>query len=161
MKTKGFDKSKHLYICGNQLFGMVKTLLKRVLFLGLFSFFVLFAKEASAFFASNSTHIDSVGLNDVTYFDTNPYAVSTNEKLVLKYYPNPAHDFITFEFSQKTENNCRLVIYSFTGRTMTEAQISNQKITVNLAGYFRGLYMFQLISPKNQVLESGKFQVLK
>lgn len=82
-------------------------------------------------------------------------------KLVSKFYPNPARDFITFELDKNIENNSKLIIYSFTGRKMTEVQISNLRITVNLGEYYRGLYLFQLVSPKGQVLESGKFQVLK
>ena len=131
---------------------MAKILLKTLLITSLFVFI----------------HKESVSAKWIKPMDNNlmwPYGQLENpiaeKKYISKFYPNPARDFITFEFEGTVENNSRLVIYSFTGTKMTEIQISNLKKTINLSDYYRGLYLFQLISPKGQILESGKFQVIK
>ena len=134
---------------------MVKILL-RTFFVAIIAVVLILQKADATGFSG------PYGAPSVYWCATDPYGlVAGDNRLVAKYYPNPARDYITFEFDKKMENNCTLVIYSFTGSKMTETQISNLKVTVNLTDYFRGLYLFQLVSPKRQVLESGKFQVLK
>lgn len=130
---------------------MVKTLLS---FLLLFSFVLNFCQKAEA---GNVISNNEIAFSSPYYSDFSP----EQNKFVTKYYPNPATNYITFEFDKKVESNSRLLIYSFTGRKMNEIQIANIKITVNLSDYFRGLYMFQLISSKGVIEESGKFQVIK
>ncbi|MFT4205074.1 MAG: T9SS type A sorting domain-containing protein [Chitinophagaceae bacterium] len=131
---------------------MTKSLLK-ILFT--FGFATTLIHAGASVYGRGGFCVDSMAAT-YPYDDT-----GENKKLVTRYYPNPARDYITFEFDKKLENNCVLNIYSFTGRKMTELRISNLKMTVNLADYFRGLYLFQLVSPKGHILESGKFQVLK
>ncbi|WP_447642701.1 MULTISPECIES: T9SS type A sorting domain-containing protein [Chitinophagaceae] len=128
----------------------------------LLNFFITLTITSAATFSKTEAKSTKATVDGCPAIDYVGYDLGVTEnKLISKYYPNPARDYITFEFDKKIENNCTLVIYSFTGRKMGETQVSNLKITVNLSEYFRGLYMFQLISPKGQVLESGKFQVLK
>lgn len=44
---------------------------------------------------------------------------------------------------------------------MTELKPTDQKITVALSEYYRGVYIFQLRDAQGNVVESGKFQVVK
>jgi hypothetical protein len=78
---------------------------------------------------------------------------------VVKFYPNPAVNFITFEFKEPVERGTVLQVYSFLGRQVSSLPVNSQRITLNLAEYFRGVYVFQLRSSSGKVLETNKFQI--
>lgn len=79
---------------------------------------------------------------------------------IVKTYPNPATSYIIFEFI-KPEKGLTLQVFSFLGRKMFETPNLQQKVTLDLAEYNRGLYMYQLIDATGKVVKSGKFQVSK
>ncbi|MGH2645945.1 MAG: T9SS type A sorting domain-containing protein, partial [Ginsengibacter sp.] len=79
----------------------------------------------------------------------------------VKFYPNPAASFINFEFNRDYDKSYTLVIYNFIGKKMTELKPTEQKISVPLTDYYRGVYIFQLRDGQGNVVESGKFQVIK
>ena len=79
----------------------------------------------------------------------------------VKFYPNPAVSFINFEFKKDYDKSYTLLIYNFIGKKMTELKPTEQKITVPLTEYYRGVYIFQLRDAQGNVVESGKFQVVK
>ncbi|MBS1626900.1 MAG: T9SS type A sorting domain-containing protein [Bacteroidetes bacterium] len=80
----------------------------------------------------------------------------------IQCYPNPATSFINFEFATNTEKqNYTLAIYSFIGNKMSEVSVTTSKIVLTLETYQRGLYVFQLKNKAGQIIESGKFQVVK
>lgn len=79
---------------------------------------------------------------------------------IVNFYPNPASSFINFEYSKTLEKGYSLQIYNFIGRKVYEAQVSGNKTTVTLDGYFRGIYIFQLRDKSGKIIESGKFQVV-
>lgn len=86
---------------------------------------------------------------------------ATTKTIVTKYYPNPATSFITFEFQKDIDRNYSLQVYNFLGRKMYESPVNSGKITVELNGFNRGMYFFQLRNRGGQILETGKFQVIK
>ncbi|RXK82840.1 T9SS type A sorting domain-containing protein [Filimonas effusa] len=96
---------------------------------------------------------------------TSFYAASSEEPFLspklVKYYPNPAISYINFEFPGEIDKNYSLVIFSFVGKKMTETAIENNKIVVPLAGYYRGLYVFQLKDKAGRIIETGRFQVIQ
>lgn len=85
--------------------------------------------------------------------------VATGDEIV-KTYPNPATSYITFELL-KNEKGLTLQVYSFLGRKMYETPNLQQKVTIDLSEYNRGLYMYQLLDATGKVVKSGKFQVSK
>lgn len=88
----------------------------------------------------------------------------TAQVKIVKCYPNPAVSFVNFEFvSGASSTNYSLQVYSFTGKKMYDAAVSNSKITINLTNdYYRGIYVYQLRDNKTgKILETGKFQVEK
>jgi Secretion system C-terminal sorting domain len=88
-----------------------------------------------------------------------PASVSTDR--IVKLYPNPATTYITFDLQKDFERGLSLQVYSFLGKKMFESQNIPSKITIDLAEYNRGLYMYHLIDYTGKVIESGKFQVTK
>ena len=76
-------------------------------------------------------------------------------------YPNPASVSINFEFNIATDKTLVLSVYNFIGKKVDELKINSGKINLNLESYYRGLYVYQLRDKQGQLIESGKFQVVK
>ena len=87
--------------------------------------------------------------------------LKTEKEKTVKFYPNPAISYINFEFEKDYNNTYSLVIYNFLGKKVLEQKLGEQKITLSLANFFRGIYIFQLCDQQGKVIESGKFQVAK
>ena len=79
----------------------------------------------------------------------------------VKFYPNPASSFINFEFAENYDDSYTIVIFNFIGKKVVELKPSEEKITLPLTDFYRGVYIFQLRDPKGNIVESGKFQVVK
>jgi hypothetical protein len=82
------------------------------------------------------------------------------EHKVIKFYPNPAVSYITFELLRDNRNS-NLQIYNFLGRKVKEMPDIQEKTTVNLSDLSRGLYTFQVKDEVGRVTDSGIFQVIK
>ena len=91
--------------------------------------------------------------------ETPPASDKAEARTVVRFYPNPAVNFITFEFAQPQERGTTIQVYSFLGRQISSIPVNAQRVTVNLNEYFRGVYVFQLRSPSGKILETNKFQV--
>jgi hypothetical protein len=80
----------------------------------------------------------------------------------LRFYPNPASSFITFEdILKKYDKNYSIQVFNFLGKKVYEFNLGDQKNIVNVSDFFRGIYIFQLRDPTGKIVESGKFQVTK
>lgn len=80
---------------------------------------------------------------------------------IVKFYPNPATSFITFDFQRGYDKSFNLQIFNFIGKKVQEVTNISPKTTVNLNDFYRGIYIFQLKDKNGKVVESGKFQVSK
>lgn len=80
---------------------------------------------------------------------------------VVKCYPNPATSFVNFEFPKNIDKSNNLLVFSFVGKKMTEVPVNDSKITVVLNDYYRGVYVYQLRDKGGNIVESGKFSVIK
>ena len=80
---------------------------------------------------------------------------------MVKFYPNPAIHFITFEYLGKPTQGQTVVIFNFLGKKVAEEPLVQQKTTVNIADLYRGMYIFQIRDRDGQILDSGKFQITK
>ena len=79
----------------------------------------------------------------------------------VKFYPNPATSFINFEFTENYNDSYTLVIFNFIGKKVEDLKVTDQKITISLTDFYRGVYIFQLRDKQGNIIESGKFQVVK
>lgn len=79
----------------------------------------------------------------------------------VKFYPNPATSFINFEFGKDYNNSSSLLIFNFLGKKLEEVKISDKKLTVSVTDFYRGMYIFQVRDHTGNIVESGKFQVVK
>ncbi|WP_205509271.1 T9SS type A sorting domain-containing protein [Longitalea arenae] len=80
---------------------------------------------------------------------------------IVKFYPNPATSFITFDFQRGYDKSLNLQIFNFIGKKVQEITNVSPKTTVNLNDFYRGIYIFQLKDKNGKVVDSGKFQVSK
>ena len=81
---------------------------------------------------------------------------------IVKLYPNPATTIINFEIQQ--HNNDRLydlIVYNFLGKKIEQLKGISSRTTVSLDNYYNGLYIFQLRDQRGNLVESGKFNVVK
>ena len=89
-----------------------------------------------------------------------PFPAGFAEKTV-KYYPNPAVNFINFEFLKTYDQSYSLEIYNFIGKKIADIKPTDKKIMVPLTDFYRGVYIFQLKDKQGNIVEAGKFQVAK
>ncbi len=80
---------------------------------------------------------------------------------IIRFYPNPATTFVTFDFQRSYDRGFAIQVYSFLGKRVFEATNIGQKTTVNLSDFNRGIYIYQLFDRTGKLVESGKFQVSK
>ena len=87
--------------------------------------------------------------------------ISDNEARTVKFYPNPAVSLINFEFQKAYNKSYNLLIFNFIGKKVIDLKPTDEKITVPLTDFYRGVYIFQLRDDKGNIVASGKFQVVK
>ncbi|MEO7311025.1 MAG: T9SS type A sorting domain-containing protein [Chitinophagaceae bacterium] len=92
-------------------------------------------------------------------FAQHSWAQGSTEVKIVKFYPNPATSFITFDIQRQVEKGYVIQIYNCLGRRVISVVISSNKVTVPLENLFRGLYIFQLRDKNGSIVESNKFQV--
>jgi hypothetical protein len=80
---------------------------------------------------------------------------------ILKFYPNPATAVVNFDFQKSFDKGFSIQVFNFLGRKMFESLNLNQRTTINLSDYTRGVYIYQLRDKTGRIVESGKFQVSK
>jgi hypothetical protein len=79
----------------------------------------------------------------------------------IKFYPNPAVSVINFEFQKGFDKLFTIEIYNFVGKKIYDVKTSTPKINIQLADFSRGVYIYQLRDRSGQIIESGKFQVIR
>lgn len=90
----------------------------------------------------------------------NPFQGDNTAK-VIKFYPNPATSAINFELARGYDRSYSLQLYNFMGRKIYETSPAAQRLFINLDGFFRGVYIYQLRDKYGKIVDSGKFQVIK
>lgn len=106
----------------------------------------------------------SIILLTVTYSQAqssarNPLSDGTDR--IIRLYPNPATSYVIFDLQSTNSKGLILQVYNFLGKKMFESQSINQKLTVDLADFNRGVYIYHLRDVNGRIIESGKFQVSK
>ncbi len=80
---------------------------------------------------------------------------------IVKYYPNPAISYITFDLQKGYTKGLSIQVYNFLGKKMYENQNVSEKTTIDLAEFNRGVYIYHVRNLNGKIIESGKFQVSK
>ena len=80
---------------------------------------------------------------------------------IVKFYPNPAVSNINFEMEPDNSKTYSLQVFNFMGKKVFELTPFNQRINLNLDGFYRGLYIYQLRDKSGKIIDSGRFQVVR
>ena len=80
---------------------------------------------------------------------------------IVKFYPNPATSFITFDLQKTIDKGCDIQVFNLLGKMVYEQKNIPPRTTINLTDYTRGVYIYQLRDHDGKILDSGKFQVSK
>ena len=83
------------------------------------------------------------------------------EARIVKFYPNPATTFITFDFQKEFDKNYTFQIFNFLGKKVYDVSNVTPKTIVNLNDFYRGVYIFQIRDKSGKIVDSGRFQVSK
>ena len=96
-------------------------------------------------------------------FAQNRFAVdpSISANHLIKFYPNPATAVINFDFQKGYDASFSLLIFNFMGKKVYELKNTPSRININLEDFYRGIYIYQLRNKNGNIIESGKFQVVK
>lgn len=79
--------------------------------------------------------------------------------IALKLYPNPAISYITFDLQKGYEKGLTITVFSFLGKKMIETPNVNEKTTLSLNEFNRGVYIYHVTDQSGKVIDTGKFQV--
>ena len=91
-----------------------------------------------------------------------PLPLSGMQASIVRFFPNPASSSISFDFQKDYEQGYSIQIFNaILGRKMFELTNMPERMSVNLADFSRGMYIYQLRDRSGRMVESGKFQVAK
>lgn len=77
----------------------------------------------------------------------------------LKLYPNPATSYITFDLQKGYEKGLTITVFNFLGKKMIETPNVNEKTTLQLNEFTRGVYIYHVTDQSGKMIDTGKFQV--
>jgi hypothetical protein len=92
---------------------------------------------------------------------TFPAAGTEGGNKIVKLYPNPATSVINFEIQHNNDKIYDLIVYNFLGKKVDQLKNINGRTPVDLGTYYSGVYIFQLRDRDGNLVESGKFNVVK
>lgn len=95
-------------------------------------------------------------------FTQNHYqSPSSPKEKILKVFPIPATTQITFQLQDNNEGAYEIIVYNFLGKKVDELKSIQSSKTLSLDDYYSGIYIYQLRDKKGNLIESGKFNVVK
>ena len=83
------------------------------------------------------------------------------EARIVKFYPNPATTFITFDFQKEFDKTYTFQIFNFLGKKVYDVTNLTPKTVVSLNEFYRGVYIFQIRDKSGKIVDTGRFQVTK
>jgi hypothetical protein len=98
----------------------------------------------------------------LVHAQTSPSPDPDESEKVVKVYPIPAVTYVNFEFQKDYDKANSLVIFNFIGKKVYElSSVPNKLITLPVSDYYRGTYIYQVRNRTGEIIDSGKFQVVK
>ena len=90
------------------------------------------------------------------------YPVSTDEfeAVPISIYPNPAFEYAYFDFSAISAAK-NIELFDIQGRLVNTSVIENNLFQLSLADFSTGTYVYKVTDAKNNLVKTGKIEVLK
>lgn len=95
------------------------------------------------------------------HWQGDPNQPATSQPKILKVYPNPASTYINFQIQSYNDNAYDIIVYNFLGKKIDELKNVSGLKELNLSNYFSGIYIYQLRDQNGNLVESGKFNVIR
>ena len=115
------------------------------------------------FFQVNLMGLDNTTSGRIMPID-NPLLELTKSNTSIKAYPNPATDYVTFEYQMpQFVENAQLTVTDLTGKVVKNIQLQADKgqILWDTRSVQNGLYLYVLKDEKGNTLISGKVSIIK
>lgn len=93
-------------------------------------------------------------VNSVDFMNTFPVGVKEEKISVFKIFPNPATDVINISLDNNTK--VEISIYNSQSQLLINSSLNNGT-EINISELSSGLYFFNVINEKGEILETGKF----
>ena len=116
--------------------------------------------DAAAGFPLVEMEYDTVSGNptSVTYLKSTPaIGVLENAKTNVSVYPNPATDYVLFEFGNPAYRE--VYLYDVLGKTKPVFSGNETHVTVDLSGFSAGMYFYQVRDERGYIKTAGSFVV--
>lgn len=101
------------------------------------------------------------GQTNYPHGDHDPSQDPAQKERVVKVYPNPASSSVNFAIQTNNASSLDVIVYNFLGKRMDEIKFSGNVTKLDLSKYYSGIYIYQLRDSKGNLLESGKFNVIR
>lgn len=102
-----------------------------------------------------------IGLTFTSFAQSKPPVPGEPIAKLIKPYPIPATTAINFDFLYGYDKSFSLQIYNFMGKKVIEVNKLLPRTYMPLQDFYRGIYVYQLRDKEGNIIESGKFQVVK
>ncbi|MCX6295199.1 MAG: T9SS type A sorting domain-containing protein, partial [Bacteroidetes bacterium] len=73
-------------------------------------------------------------------------------------YPNPATNVISFTSSL---NAAAVEVFDIAGRKVGAFEMRGNAVTIELSSFSTGMYIYNVVNEKKEVINRGKFEVTK
>lgn len=83
-----------------------------------------------------------------------------NAKVELKYYPNPAQNFVTIENTSADMNNMEAFFFNLNGQLLKSTSLRNNRNVVNVSDFNNGVYIIRVMN-NNEVVSTSKLVISK
>ena len=93
--------------------------------------------------------------------NTQPLSISENNIKSFDIYPNPATEQITINITSNIINNLTATIYSITGQSILEKEVSSTSTVINTTNLAKGYYILKLSNKKGSSVSIRKNLIIK
>ena len=78
----------------------------------------------------------------------------------MKYYPNPAQNFVTIENNSADLNNMEAFFFNLNGQLLKSVSLRNNRNVVNVSDFNNGIYIIRVMN-NNEVVNTSKLVISK
>ncbi len=114
-------------------------------------------------FRFSITNLDNNNLQEKQFVsksinDESTEGVSIETKSSLNLYPNPATDVINI---QNEGNPARIIMYNVLGKVMFEGLLNKDENMIQTGNWSSGVYTYHFFDEQNNILKTGKLQIVR
>ncbi|MBL0309382.1 MAG: PCMD domain-containing protein [Bacteroidetes bacterium] len=86
-----------------------------------------------------------------------PVGISEANQVAVKLFPNPVNQYLNIQLESKP--GMQAEIFDALGKSIGVYSLDQNNTRVSTAGFFTGMYLFQITNASNQIISRGRFAV--